>query len=85
MKDLSEVLLGEIEVIDDLVESLQGFCSCVGYAGSHTDESYIKMVMGELTSLETVRIMERIDGICGVLPHANNLSRGYEEALEIAK
>jgi len=43
------------------------------------------MAMKELTSQETVRIMERIDGACGVLPHANNLSRAYEGSLDITK
>ncbi|MBU3913456.1 MAG: hypothetical protein KKE50_05175 [Nanoarchaeota archaeon] len=84
MKDLVEVIFGGIERVEDLIESLRGFCSCVGCGGSHVDEGYIKMVMEELESPEYRRIMRCVNGSVGILPCADLVSQAYDGALDIA-
>lgn len=83
MLSLTEVLLREADEIEELVEDLQGFFSCVGYAGSHTDEGYINMADEDLKSKKNRVIMKRIEDLCGTMPFADNLSDAYRIALTI--
>lgn len=80
MMDLVEVIAGELEKIDGLIQDLHGFLSRVGYCGKNTDRRYIRRSIKSIQK-EYGDIIDKIWGIADVVPHISSVGWAYEEAV----